>query len=126
MTVVLDTAVLVDHLRDEPAATAALESLVIADRLLAASVMTRVELHVGARPHQAVMLEALDGLIDWVAVDEAIGGAACALARRYGRSHGTIDPVDYVIAATVTTLGAELWTRNVRHFPMFPALRPPY
>jgi len=41
------------------------------------------------------------------------------LARTYLRSHPDIEVVDYVIAATVEELAAELWTRNAKHFPMF-------
>jgi predicted nucleic acid-binding protein len=48
------------------------------------------------------------------------------LANQYLRSHPGVDPVDYVIAATVTQLAAKLWIRNVKHFPMFPDLEPPY
>jgi predicted nucleic acid-binding protein len=48
------------------------------------------------------------------------------LANRYLRSHPGVDPVDYVIAATAQHLGAELWTRNLKHFPMFPGLSAPY
>ena len=42
------------------------------------------------------------------------------------RRHGGIGTVDLIIAATAELLGAELITTNVRHFPMFGRLRPPY
>ena len=64
--------------------------------------------------------------IEWVSVDDEIAERAGLLARRYLRSHPGIDPVDYVIAATAERLSAGLWTRNVRHFPMFEGLRSPY
>jgi predicted nucleic acid-binding protein len=48
------------------------------------------------------------------------------LANRYLRSHPGVDPVDYVIAAAAQCLGAQLWTRNVKRFPMFPELSAPY
>ena len=41
-------------------------------------------------------------------------------------SHPGVDPVDYVIAAMAERLDARLWTRNVRHFPMFAGLESPY
>jgi predicted nucleic acid-binding protein len=37
-----------------------------------------------------------------------------------------IDTADYVIAATVELLEAELLTTNVRHFPTIEGLVPPY
>ncbi len=55
-----------------------------------------------------------------------IAEQAGALAARFVRSHPGIEVVDYLIAASVQRLDGELWTRNVRHFPMFPALAPPY
>ena len=64
--------------------------------------------------------------LDWIEVDEDLAERAGALANRFLRSHPGIDPVDYVIAATVERLDARLWTRNVRHFPMFPELTAPY
>ncbi|GAA1097327.1 hypothetical protein GCM10009648_40710 [Tsukamurella spumae] len=48
------------------------------------------------------------------------------LARRYRASHSGIDIADYLIAATATAAGAELWTRNIKHFPMFERLESPY
>jgi predicted nucleic acid-binding protein len=34
--------------------------------------------------------------------------------------------VDYCVAASALVNGMELWTLNVRHFPMFQRLRPPW
>ena len=48
------------------------------------------------------------------------------LATRHFRSHPGVDTVDFLIAATVDLLGAELWTLNTKHFPMIPDLEPPY
>lgn len=48
------------------------------------------------------------------------------LLRRYRRSHAGIGTVDLIIAATALELSAPLATVNVRHFPMFEGLRPPY
>ena len=65
-------------------------------------------------------------LFEWIPVDEALADRAGRAARHYRRSHPGVDPVDYVIAATVESLGAELWTRNVKHFPMLRDLTAPY
>ena len=62
----------------------------------------------------------------WVPVDDAVAELAGEYARLYRRSHQGIDVPDYVIAATAFTLRAELWTRNVKHFPMFADLAAPY
>ncbi len=91
-----------------------------------ASVLSRVELLWGMRTHERKATSALFAAVDWVDVDEEISELAGAYARKFRRSHQGIGVVDYVIAATAQHLGAELWTRNVKHFPMFTELSPPY
>lgn len=46
--------------------------------------------------------------------------------RLYRRSHASISVPDYVIAATASVEGLPLATLNVKHYPMFPDLRPPF
>lgn len=58
------------------------------------------------------------------AITEAVGGGH--VANRYRHPPSGIDTVDFVVAATAVGLGADVWTRNVRHFPMFAGLQPPY
>lgn len=59
-------------------------------------------------------------------VSEVIGRRAGELKRHYGRSHSGIGIAAYLVAATVEYHGADLATLNVRHFPMFPDLEPPF
>lgn len=61
-----------------------------------------------------------------VEVNEVIARRAGEFMRRYRRSHGSIGLGDYLIAATVEARDLELATLNVRHFPMFKGLRPPF
>lgn len=124
----LDTTVAVDHLRGDPAAAAFLESLVAAegDEPLLASEVTRFELLAGVRPRERSALEDFFTVLDWVPVTEAVAREAGDLARRYRKSHTGIGAADFMIAATARLLEAELLTTNVRHFPMFPRLAPPY
>jgi hypothetical protein len=126
VTFVLDTNILIDHLSSQPAATEAFRDALRSGRRVAGSVVTRVELWRGARPEQAAAIEAVEALVDWVPVDHEIAGAAARHAERFGRTHTAIDVPDYVVAATTERLDGDLLTRDVRHFPMFPDLRPPY
>lgn len=126
MTIVLDTSVLIDHLRGEPQARAALEEAVAEGESLVASVLTKVEILAGVRPSEEHDTWLLLAVIDWIPVDERLAERAGAIANRYLRSDPGVDPVDYVIAATAEHLGARLWTRNLKHFPMFPDLTAPY
>ena len=126
MTIVIDTSVLIDHLRGNEASREALRSAAVAGERLTASVLTKVEVLAGMRTTEEATTRRLLDNLDWVEVDDGLAERAGDLANRYLRSHPGIDPVDYVIAATVQRLDARLWTRNVRHFPMFPGLASPY
>ena len=91
-----------------------------------ASGLTKVEVLAGMRaPEERATRQLLDRL-DWIEVDNALAESAGLLANRYLRSHPGVDPVDYVIAAMVERMGSRLWTRDVKHFPMFPDLKAPY
>lgn len=59
-------------------------------------------------------------------VTDAVARRAGRHLRAFRRSHPGIDLADYLIAATAEEEGARLVTLNVRHFPMFGALRPPW
>lgn len=78
------------------------------------------------RADEEVATRRLFAALEWVDVDEPLAELAGLLARTYLRSHPNVDPVDYVIAATVQSLDAELWTKNVKHFPMIAPLQAPY
>jgi predicted nucleic acid-binding protein len=121
-----DTSVLVDYLRGVQPARELLRSVLEREEVVAASVLTRIELSIGMRPAERGATDALVGALRWMAVDAAVTERADALARRYARSHSGIDAVDYCVAASALVNGLELWTLNVRHFPMFQGLRPPW
>jgi predicted nucleic acid-binding protein len=118
-----DTSVLIDHLRGVAAARELLRS---DPGVPHASELTRLEVLAGMRPQEADATQALLGLFAFHAVDREVAELAGVLGRRYLPAFGGIDSVDLGIAATAQRLGLELVTRNVKHFPMFPDLAPPY
>jgi predicted nucleic acid-binding protein len=126
VTFVVDTTVLIDHLRDRPEATEAFREALRSGRRVAGSVLTLVELWRGARPHEADAIAAVEALVDWVPVDHAISRQAARYAESHGREHPGIDVPAYVIAATTARLDADLLTCTVQDFPMFPDLAAPY
>jgi hypothetical protein len=126
MTVVVDTSILIDHLRGDRRARDLLARGFDSGQPVAGSVLTRVEVLAGMRSGEEAATERLLDLIVWVPVDEPLADRAGELGRRYLRSHPGVDPVDLIVAATVEVLGGELWTRNLKHFPMIPGLRDPY
>lgn len=122
----LDTSVAIDHLRGVPAANELLRQLVNADESIAASEVVRFELLAGVHDNEVDQLEQFCALIEWVPFDEDVARAAGTLALQHRRAYQGIDDVDYLIAGTALVLGAEILTINVRHFSMFPGLKPPY
>jgi predicted nucleic acid-binding protein len=126
MTLLLDTSVLIDHLRGNREARRVLAAAVDDGERLAASVVVKVEVLAGMRRAEERPTRRLLGALDWIPVDDDIAERAGLLANLYLSSHPGVDPVDHIIAATAELHDAELWTRNIKHFPMFPELEPPY
>jgi len=124
--IILDTSVFIDHLRGIERAVEALDRATVSGERLAASVLTWTEILAGVRPREMPETRRAFDAVDWIGVDVAIAERAGLLANRYRAGYAGVDPVDYVIAATADLFDAELWTRNLKHFPMFPDLRPPY
>lgn len=126
MTVLLDTSVLIDHLRGNEAARQALAGAVQQGERLVCSVVTRVEVLAGMRPAEEEATRRLLDSLEWTPVDTTTAERAGLLANRFLRSHPGVDPVDYIIAATAAEQDAALWTRNTKHFPMLSNLTSPY
>lgn len=126
MSALADTSVLIDYLRGVDQARRLLRPPFERGELVASSVLTRLELLIGVRPAERERTDALLAAIRWLEVDSAIADDADALARRYAPAHSGIDAVDYCVAASARVNELELWTLNVRHFPMFPRLRAPW
>ena len=122
MTVVVDTSVLIDVLRGESAAVDALRAVFDRGERVVGSALSRTEVRAGMRRRERRRTELLLDQVDWLAVDEAVADAAGDLAAKFVRSHRGVDTTDYVIAATALAAGGRLWTRNRKHFPMFPDL----
>lgn len=126
MTVVIDTSVIIDHLRGNEPARRLLAEGFSSNQRLAGTVLAKIEVLAGVRTGEEQATEGLLSQIEWIDVDEALADSAGALAMRWLRSQPGVEVVDYVTAATVMRLEAELWTRNVKHFPMIPGLTAPY
>ncbi len=91
-----------------------------------ASELVRFELLAGIRSKELTAFEEFCSALRWAEVTEDVARVAGQLARRYRKSHRGIGAVDYLIAATAIVIDADLLTTNVRHFPMFTKLEPPY
>ncbi len=125
MRIVCDTSVLIDVLRGDERAITLLTGLADRDELWGV-VVTRSELLSGMRSRERRATYALLDSLRWREVDLELADRAGELARRYRRSHPGVELPDFLIAAGVELLGGMLLTLNVKHFPMFPDLEPPY
>lgn len=123
MSAVLDTTILIDVLRGN---TRAVDFLLGLDEVPICSEVTRVEILRGLRSDERRAAERLFQQLGWAPVDEAISRSAGAFGRGLRRSHAGVGVADLIIAATADQLDLPLATTNIRHFPMFKGLRPPY
>ena len=121
---VVDTNVLIDATRGREPALAFLERAA-GDGPIWSSVLVRSELWTGSTRSEEATIADLLGRIGWQDVTASIADQAGRLGAPYRRSH-KLSVVDLVIAATTLELGGTLATLNVRHYPMFPGLQPPY
>jgi predicted nucleic acid-binding protein len=122
---VIDATVVIDYLRGHGKAAALIDDLVAAGEAVASEVV-RFEILSAVRADELELVEGLCSALAWYPVTEDISRAGADLARRFRASHSGIGMSDYLIAATAMALDAELVTTNVRHFPMFEGLQPPY
>ena len=123
---VVDTSVLIDHLRGNTLAKNLLLRGFRERHELWSVTVVRTEVLAGMRPKEETATRALLAQIQWQDVNTDVADRAGRLAQRYLRSHRGVDTVDYLIASATELLGAELKTMNVKHFPMLPGLAPAY
>ncbi len=126
MKILLDTTVLIDHLRGFKGATQFLSEAVTRGDELCSVTIVRTEVFAGMRQKEEKTTRALLSQIQWVDVDIEMADAAGNLAGKFLKSHPGVDTVDYILAAAANGLRAELATTNVKRFPMFPDLKKPY
>ena len=117
----LDSNILIFHLRDNPEATALLARWGAKGSLFI-SVATRTEILAGMRPHEEeTTMVLLDSLIS-LPVDEAVADQAGRMIYQYARQGIHFSFADAIIAATALQHDLTLATGNAKHFPV-PELR---
>ena len=123
MSVVFDTSILIDVLRGDSAALGYVRGVT---DVPTCSEVTRIEVARGLRSGERASAEQLFRTLHWVPLDEPTARRAGELGRRWDRHRPRVSLADLVIAATAEQIDGELATANVRHFPMFEDLQPPY
>ncbi|HEU5004103.1 MAG TPA: type II toxin-antitoxin system VapC family toxin [Actinomycetota bacterium] len=117
----LDSTILIAHLRGDERATA-----LLLRRETYASVVSRSEVEGGTRSAERSAVARLFDALTLLPVTDEVARTAGRMIRSHRRSHAGIDLGDYLIAATADVAGLPLITLNVKHFPMFAGLQPPF
>ena len=113
----LDSSVLILHLRERPEITALLTQWG-KEGALCISVVTRTEILAGMRPHEEEHTMELLGSLENLPVDEATADQAGRLIYQYARRGIQLSFPDALIAATALHHDLTLATTNSKHFPM--------
>lgn len=121
---IVDSSILIDVSRGNDSAITFLDNASESGVLWSVTPV-RSELWAGARPNEETIIAAILGRLRWQDVTVSIADRAGRYANQYRRSH-RIGFIDLAIAATAAELDGVVATLNVRHFPMFPGLQPPY
>jgi predicted nucleic acid-binding protein len=126
MQLVVDADVMIDVFRNvAPAIDLLATARRRGDELLSVTPV-RTEILRGTSPTLQPAVEEFMRFIRWLDVDVSLADRAGEIGRQFVRSHQGISITDLLLAAAVERVGGQLLTRNVRHFPMFPGLRPAY
>ncbi|AKJ64685.1 type II toxin-antitoxin system VapC family toxin [Kiritimatiella glycovorans] len=119
----VDTDVLIDFLRGYAEADLLLRNE--GSRMVLSSIVV-AELYSGVRGEkERCTLDELTGLFPVIPVSRDIAIAGGIYRNKFAKTHG-VGLADALIAATAQSRSAQLATLNVKHYPMFPDLKPAY
>jgi predicted nucleic acid-binding protein len=123
---IIDADVLIDVLKGNESARAALAAARTAGMRLWSVTPVRAEILRGVAGVEIGPVTRLLDQLEWLDVDVGLTDLAAEIGRPFVRSHQGISITDLLLAAAVDHLAGQLITRNVRDFPMFAELRPAY
>lgn len=119
----IDTDVTIDFLRGEKKA---ISHFKIKADLICFSSITVAEIYSGIKSQkEETEIERLFTVFPVIDVNNEIGRLAGKLVSQYRPSHSVEIP-DALIAATCIISDFDLYTLNIKHYPMFTGLKPPY
>lgn len=119
----VDTDVAIDFLRGQTQAAALFKAE--SDRI-GFSAVTVAEIYSGIKDvREEAEVERLFAIFPVFPITGEIARVAGQYVRQYGKTY-SIEIPDALIAATCSVHQSELSTMNIRHYPMFKGLTPPY
>lgn len=118
MNLLLDTAILIDALRNRRGRRELLAEAIHNGHMLATTAINMAEIHAGMRPGEESRTAVfLDGL-EFYPITEAIARRAGRLKREWAQRGRTLTLDDMLIAASALEHGLTLMTDNRKDFPM--------
>ena len=114
----LDTTVLIAHLRGDEAVTTLLLELLAERHVLGTSCVNVAEVERGIRPKERKVAAALLGRLRFLETTREAAKRAGRYQAEFERRGRTIHTADALVAGTARAHGAILLTDNVRDFPM--------
>jgi len=117
MSILIDTDVLIEYLRDNEKIVRNFTEVYKREKKLCFSPITRAEIVAGLRKGEEGITAKLFGLMECLKIDDAIGQKAGEYMKSYRASHST-EIADALIAATACVADLSLWTLNKKHYPM--------
>ena len=118
----IDTDVLIDSMRNDAIAANELERVLRHGRM-GVSVVTRMELIIGCRDKQALLItQQLLNSLDLLPLNEGISDIADGLVTKFHLSHG-LKISDALITATALYYALPFLTKNQRDFRFIPGLK---
>ncbi|MBZ5515798.1 MAG: type II toxin-antitoxin system VapC family toxin [Acidobacteriia bacterium] len=118
MTVLLDTSVIIDVLRQRRGRRELLRSLVEQGYELACTAINVAEVYSGIRLGEAEITSEFIDSLEFVAISREVARRAGELRRDWQRKGRTLSLPDTFIAAVALSLNLTLATDNVKDFPM--------
>ena len=118
MTILLDTSILIDALRDRKGRRAFLRELVLSGHTLACSPVNVAEVYAGMRPKEAPATQEFLSNLDYVPISRASAERAGLLKAHWSAKGRTLSLADTLVAAVALEGNLALATDNVKHYPM--------
>lgn len=113
----IDTDILIDHFHGHQAAFDFMTKQLNQGEVMAISAVTITEFSGGMRPGEETKTQRLLSLFTVLEVNEVMAWQAGEYLRQFRRTHH-LELGDALIAATAKLAGAEIVTRNRKHYPM--------
>lgn len=114
----LDTTVLIAHMRGDEAVTSLLLDLLADRHALGTSCVNVAEIERGIRPKERKAADALLARLRFLETTREAATRAGRYQADSGRRGVTVHTADALVAGTARVHGASLLTDNVRNFPM--------